>query len=118
MAGFEIQFEALDAASPTIQKLSQELLLAAQRSDRFAKEVTLASQQVDQSLSNLPPKAQQTSQSFGALQSAGQQLANQLLQFATVAGIGQFFKSSAEAALEEEAALKPSRLNLTVEVES
>ncbi|HAH08343.1 MAG TPA: hypothetical protein DCM05_17765, partial [Elusimicrobia bacterium] len=106
MAGFEIRFEALDAASPTIQKLSQELLEAAQRSDRFAKDVVVSTQKVDQALSNLPPRAQQASQSMGALQAAGQQLANQLLQFATVAGIAQFFKSSAEAALEEEAALK------------
>ena len=106
MAGFGIRFEALDAASPTIQKLSQELLEAAQRSDRFAKDVVVSTQKVDQALSNLPPRAQQASQSMGALQAAGQQLANQLLQFATVAGIAQFFKSSAEAALEEEAALK------------
>ena len=106
MAGFEIRFEALDAASPTIQKLSQELLEAAQRSDRFAKDVVVSTQKVDQALANLPLRAQQASQSMGALQAAGQQLANQLLQFATVAGIAQFFKSSAEAALEEEAALK------------
>lgn len=106
MAGFEIQFEALDAASPTIQKLSKELLDAAQRSDRFAKDVVLASQQADDALKKLPQSAGQTSQSLGALQSAAQQLANQLLQFATVAGIAQFFKSSADAALEEEAALK------------
>lgn len=113
MAGFEIQFEALDAASPTIQRLSKELLDAAQRSDRFAKDVTLASQQADQALSKLPAKGQEASQSFAALQTAGQQLVNELLKFATIAGVTQFFKTSAESALEEEAAL--NRLRFAVD---
>ena len=36
MAGFEIQFGAVDAASPVIQRLSKQLLIAAKKSDRFA----------------------------------------------------------------------------------
>lgn len=106
MAGFEIRFEALDDASPTIQKLSAELLDAAQKSDRFAKEVTASTQKADQSLSTIPPKAKQTSESLGSLHSAAKELAGELLKFATVAGIAAFFKSSADAALDEERALQ------------
>lgn len=113
MAGFEIQFEALDAASPTIQKLSKELMEAALRSDRFAKDVVSSSQQADQAFSKLPPKAQQVSQSLGALQAASNQLVSEFARFATVAGIAEFFRRSGEAALEEEAALK--RLEFAVD---
>src|SRR3989338_929686 len=86
---------------------------AALRSDRFAKDVVSSSQQADQAFSKLPPKAQQVSQSLGALQAAGNQLVSEFARFATVAGIAAFFKSSGEAALEEEAALK--RLEFAVD---
>ena len=42
MPGFQIQFEAIDEASPTIQKLSQMMMDAAQKSDRFAAEMMKA----------------------------------------------------------------------------
>lgn len=105
MPGFEIQFEAVDQASPTIQKLSQQLLESAQRSDQFARDVTLSTQQADQALANLPSRAQQASQSMSTLQQAGQSLAAELLKFATVASVAEFFKSSAQSALSEEEAL-------------
>ena len=105
MPGFEIQFEAVDQASPTIQKLSQQLLESAQRSDQFARDVTVSTQQADQALAKLQPRAQQTSQSMATLQQAGQSLASELLKFATVASVAEFFKSSAQSALSEEEAL-------------
>ncbi len=106
MPGFEILFQAVDEASPAIQKLSKEMLAAAERSDRFAGEIFNASQKADQGLSKIPPKASQAKDSINALQQASQQLTQQLLGFATVAGITAFFKSSADAALEEEEALR------------
>lgn len=105
MAGFEIQFEALDAASPTIQRLSKELLTAALASDRFAKDVTVNTGKVDEALKKVPATAKEAATSMETLQKAGEQLADQFLKFATVAGIGAFFKDSAAAALEDEAAL-------------
>lgn len=113
MAGFEITFEAVDAASPTIQRLSQQLLEAAQRSDRFAGQVTTATARADQGFRRLPPAASAAAQSMSAVQSAAGQLLNQLAGFATVAGIGAFFKAAGDAALEEEDALR--RLQFAVE---
>ena len=43
MAGFEILFEATDQASPIIEKLSKQMLEAAQRSERFAGDIAVAS---------------------------------------------------------------------------
>lgn len=113
MAGFEIVFEAVDQASPTIQRLSQQLLEAAQRSDRFAGQVVGATSRADRAFSTLPPKVNATAQSMAALQGAAGQLVNQLAGFATAAGIAAFFKSSADAALSEEEALR--RLQFAVE---
>ncbi len=113
MAGFEIKFEAVDEASPTIQRLSQQLLEAAQRSDRFAGEVTKATAKADQGFRRLPPAAGAAAQSMSAVQSAAGQLLNQLAGFATVAGIGAFFKSAAEGAIAEEEALR--RLQFAVD---
>lgn len=106
MAGFEIVFEAVDQASPTIQRLSQQLLEAAQRSDRFAGQVAGATARADRAFSALPPKVNATAQSMAALQSAAGQLVNQLAGFATAAGIAAFFKSAGEEALSEEEALR------------
>jgi len=113
MAGFEIVFEAVDQASPTIQRLSQQLLEAAQRSDRFAGQVVNATSRADRGFSALPPKVDATAQSMAAVQAAAGQLLNQLAGFATAAGIGAFFKASADAALAEEEALR--RLQFAVE---
>ncbi|MFA5138328.1 MAG: hypothetical protein WC728_03765 [Elusimicrobiota bacterium] len=113
MAGFEIKFEAVDEASPTIQRLSKQLLEAAQRSDRFAGQVVAATANADQGFKKLPQSANAAAQSMSAVQSAAGQLLNQLAGFATVAGIAAFFKSSAESALSEEEALR--RLQFAVE---
>jgi hypothetical protein len=113
MAGFEITFEAVDQASPTIQRLSQQLLEAAQRSDRFAGQVVASTTKADQGFKKLPASANAAAQSMSAVQSAAGQLLNQLAGFATVAGIGAFFKSAADEALGEEEALR--RLQFAVE---
>lgn len=113
MAGFEIKFEAVDEASPTIQRLSQQLLEAAQRSDRFAGQVVRATSKADQGFKKLPPAANAAAQSMSAVQSAAGQLLNQLAGFATVAGIGAFFKSAAEGAIAQEEALR--RLQFAVD---
>lgn len=113
MAGFEILFEATDQASPIIEKLSKQMLEAAQRSERFAGDIAVASQKADESLAKIPPKASQASSSLASLEQAGNQLKQQLLGFATVAGITAFFKDSAEAALSEQEALR--RLGFAVE---
>ncbi|OGR89711.1 MAG: hypothetical protein A2992_06335 [Elusimicrobia bacterium RIFCSPLOWO2_01_FULL_59_12] len=113
MAGFEILFEATDQASPIIEKLSKQMLEAAQRSERFAGDIAVASQKADESLSKIHPKATQAAGSLAALEQASNQLKTQLLGFATVAGITAFFKDSAEAALSEQEALR--RLGFAVE---
>ncbi|OGS32985.1 MAG: hypothetical protein A2218_10385 [Elusimicrobia bacterium RIFOXYA2_FULL_53_38] len=113
MPGFEIIFEAIDQASPAIQRLSQQLLDAAQRSDKFAGIIEKTTVRADQALSKLPPQVNATAQSMTAVQSAAGQLLNQLAGFATVAGITAFFKSTADAALTEEGALR--RLQFAVE---
>lgn len=113
MAGFEIIFEATDQASPIIEKLSKQMLDAAQRSERFAGDIAVASQKAEESLSKISPKASQASTSLSSLEQAGRQLKDQLLGFATVAGITAFFKDSAEAALSEQEALR--RLGFAVD---
>src|SRR3989338_6340056 len=113
MAGFEITFEAVDQASPTIQRLSQQLLEAAQRSDRFTGQVVASTTKADQGFKKLPASANAAAQSMSAVQSAAGQLLPPLAGFATVAGIGAFFKSAADEALGEEEALR--RLQFAVE---
>src|SRR5580765_5069079 len=113
MAGFEILFEATDQASPIIEKLSKQMLEAAQRSERFAGDIAVASQKADESLSKITPKAAQASSSITALEQASSQLKQLLLRAATVAGVTAFFKESAEAALAEQEALR--RLSFAVE---
>jgi len=106
LAGFQIQFEAIDQASPTIQRLSQLMLDAAQKSDRFAAEITNSSQRIDTGLKKFAPAVTQVKENVKALTQAGSDLKSQLLGFATVAGLAAFFKSSADAAIEEEEALR------------
>ena len=113
MAGFEILFEATDQASPIIEKLSKQMLEAAQSSGRFAGDIAVAAQKADESLGKIQPKASQASTSLNSLEQASRQLKDQLLGFATVAGITAFFKDSAEAALGEQEALR--RLGFAVE---
>ncbi|HOX22535.1 MAG TPA: hypothetical protein PLL10_03650, partial [Elusimicrobiales bacterium] len=113
MAGFEIIFEAIDQASPAIQRLSQQLLDAAQRSDTFAGVIEKSTSRADKAFTALPPKVNATAQSMTAVQGAAGQLMNQLAGFATVAGLAAFFNSSAEAAISEEEALR--RLQFAVE---
>lgn len=106
MPGLQIQFEAIDEASPTIQKLSEMMVEAAKNSDRLASEIMSSSQRVDTSLKKIPKAAKESGDSLKALRDAGGQLQTALLGFATVAGIATFFKSSADAALGEEEALR------------
>ncbi len=113
MPGFQIQFEAIDEASPTIQKLSQMMMDAAQKSDRFAAEMMNSSNRIDTSLKKVSSSAKPAKDSIDALSQAGSQLQQALLGFATVAGIAAFFKSSAEAAMAEEEALR--RLSFAVD---
>lgn len=113
MAGFEILFEAVDQASPAIQKISQLLIESAKRSDNFAGVIEKSTARADRAFAALPPKVNETAKSMVAVQSAASQLLNQLLGFATVAGITAFFKSTADAALSEENALR--KLQFAVE---
>jgi len=113
MAGFEILFEAVDQASPAIQKISQLLIESAKRSDNFAGVIEKSTARADKAFAALPPKVNDTAKSMVAVQSAASQLLNQLLGFATVAGITAFFKSTADAALSEENALR--KLQFAVE---
>ncbi|MBI4063465.1 MAG: hypothetical protein HY401_04100 [Elusimicrobia bacterium] len=113
MPGLELTFEAVDKASPTIQRLSKEMLEAALKSDRFAKDIFDATNKAEEGFKKIPPKAKQAADSVTALQQASQQLTQQLLGFATVAGVVAFFKESAQAALEEEEALR--RLGFAVD---
>jgi hypothetical protein len=113
MAGFEILFEAVDQASPSIQKISQLLVESAKRSDNFAGVIENCTSRADKAFSALPPKVNETAKSMTAVQTAAGQLLNQLLSFATVAGITAFFKSTADAALAEENALR--KLQFAVE---
>jgi hypothetical protein len=113
MAGFEILFEAVDQASPAILKLSQLLVESAKKSDVFADTIEKTTQRADRAFAALPKKIDPTAQSLAAVHSAADQLLNQLAGFATVAGIAAFFKSSADAALSEEEALR--RLQFAVE---
>ncbi|MCX5786050.1 MAG: hypothetical protein NTX59_10205 [Elusimicrobia bacterium] len=113
MPGFEIIFEAVDQASPAIQRLSQQLLDAAQRSDKFAGLIEKSTARADKAFTALPPKVNAAAQSMSAVQGAAGQLINQLAGFATVAGIAAFFKSAADAASGEEDALR--RLQFAVE---
>lgn len=106
MAGFEIVFEALDAASPTIQRLSQQFIEAAEKSDKFAGVVESATKRADDGLKQVPPQAQNAAKSLAVVQQAGQQLLTQLVTLASVAGVVTFFKQTVDAALQEEEALR------------
>ncbi|MCG3205217.1 MAG: hypothetical protein KCHDKBKB_01936 [Elusimicrobia bacterium] len=106
MPGLQIQFEAIDQASPTIQKLSQMMVDAAKNSDRFAKEIFDSSNRIDTGLKKISGSGKETKQSIESVKDATNQLATSLLGIASVAGLTTFFKSSAEAALEEEEALR------------
>lgn len=113
MSGFEVVIEAVDNASPQIQKLSNELLNTAKRSTEFAEVVSRATSKTDASFQSLPQKIDATAKSMSAVQSAAQQLVAQLAGIASIAGITAFFSSAAEAALSEENALK--RLEFAVQ---
>lgn len=106
MPGIQIQFEAVDAASPTIQRLSQLTMEYAKNSDRFVKEIFESSNRFDTSLKRMSSSAKEAKPSIEAVKDATSQLASTLISVASVAGLTAFFKSSAEAALEEEEALR------------
>lgn len=113
MPGFQIQFEAVDEASPTIQKLSQMMLEAAQKGDKFASDLYNSSERINTSLKKIQPAAKDTGDAFGTLREAGSQLVSQLAGIASVAGLSLFFKQSAEEALHQEEALR--RLSFAVD---
>lgn len=113
MSGFEILIEAVDNASPQIQKLSNELLNTAKRSGEFAESVTSATSKTDAAFSTLPQKIDSTAKSMSSVQLAAKQLVNQLAGIASIAGMTAFFNSAAQAALSEENALK--RLEFAVQ---
>jgi ABC-type transporter Mla subunit MlaD len=113
MPGFQIQFEAVDEASPTIQKLSQMMLDAAQKGDKFASDLYNSSERINTSLKKISPVAKETSDSFSTLKQAGSDLTSQLLGIASIGGLTVFFKQSAEQALQQEEALR--RLGFAVD---
>jgi hypothetical protein len=106
MPGLQIQFEAIDQASPTIQALSQMMIDAAKNSDRFAKEFFESSNRIDTGLKKITGGTKETKKSIESVKDATSQLAGSLLGIASVAGLTAFFKSSADSALEEEEALR------------
>jgi len=105
VAGIEIEFGVVDAASPVIQRLSKELLEAAKSSGRFASDVAAASGKADEALSRIPSKAKAAGSSMGALAQAGASLKSEIAGLASVAAVTAFFKGSVEAIAEEERAL-------------
>ena len=113
MAGFQIQFEAIDQASPTIQKLSKEMIEAAKKSDKFASEIVNSTRRVDTSLKKIPPAAKQAKDSMSSLSNASGELKTALTGLVSTAAISAFFKQAVGAALEEEEALR--RLAFAVE---
>ncbi|MCG3204326.1 MAG: hypothetical protein KCHDKBKB_01041 [Elusimicrobia bacterium] len=106
MPGLQIQFEAIDQASPTIQKLSEMMVEAAKNSDRFAKEMFESSGRIDTGLKKFVGSTKEAKSSIDSVKDATSQLASSLLAIASVAGLTAFFKSSADAALQEEEALR------------
>lgn len=106
MPGLQIQFEAIDEASPTIQKLSQMMVEAAKNSDRFAKEMFESSGRIDTGLKKFAGSTKEAKTSIDSVKDASSQLTSSLLTIASVAGLTAFFKSSADAALQEEEALR------------
>lgn len=106
MPGLQIQFEAIDQASPTIQKLSEMMIEAAKNSDRFAKEMFDSSGRIDTGLKKFAGSTKEAKTSLDSVKDASSQLASSLLTVASVAGLTAFFKSSADAALQEEEALR------------
>ncbi len=106
MAGIQIQFEAIDQASPTIQKLSEMMIEAAKNSDRFAKEMFESTGRIDTGLKRFGESGKEAKKSIESVKDATGQLASSLLAVASVAGLTAFFKSSADAALQEEEALR------------
>lgn len=112
MAEFAVQLEAVDKASPTIQKLSQAMIKAAKNSDRFASEIVNSSKRVDTSLKKIPPAANKASSSIGGLKNAGNELKTSLTGLVSTAAVVAFFKQAASAALQEEEAMR--RLSFAV----
>ena len=106
MPGLQIQFEAIDEASPTIQKLSQMMVEAAKNSDRFAKEMFESTGRIDTGLKRFGESTKEAKKSIDSVKDATSQLATSLIGIASVAGLTAFFKSSADAALQEEEALR------------
>lgn len=106
MAGISIQFEAIDQASPTIQKLSQAMIEAAKKSDRFAAEIVSSSNRVDTSLKKIPSAAKQAKDSISSLKDVSGQLQTAFAGLVSTAAIGAFFKQAVSEALAEEEALR------------
>ncbi|MHB2025121.1 MAG: hypothetical protein ACYCPQ_00575 [Elusimicrobiota bacterium] len=104
-SGFQIVFEALDEASPAIQQLSQELAGAADQASEFAGQVESSTAEADDSLQKLPASAQTASESLSGAHQAASQLLMAMGGVTTAAGVVEFFKSSAQAAEDEEGAL-------------
>jgi hypothetical protein len=65
MAAYEILFEAVDQASPAIQKLSQQFIEMAQKSDQYAAGITNANIRAAQSFSQVAPRAREAADSIG-----------------------------------------------------
>lgn len=103
--GFQIVFEALDEASPTIQQLSQQLTETAANSNAFASQVADGAGKVGQAFGSLPAGVEKAASSMSSAQEAAKELLGQLAGVASVAEVVEFFKSSAEAAIEEEGAM-------------
>jgi len=113
MSGFEVVIEAVDNASPQLEKLSNELIKTAKRSAEAAQVISESSAKTDSAISSLPQKIETTAKTMSLAQEAAKQLVNQLAGIASIAGMTAFFKSAALAAMEEENALK--RLEFAVE---
>lgn len=113
MPGFQIQFEAIDEASPTIQKLSQMMLEAAQKGDKFAADLYNSSERINTSLRKIQPAAKEAEDSFTKFGKASSDLVAQLLGIASAAAVTAFFKASADEALRQEEALR--RLSFAVD---
>jgi hypothetical protein len=87
MPGIQIQFEAVDAASPTIQRLSNLTMEYAKNSDRFVKEIFESSNRFDTSLKRMSTSAKEAKPSIEAVKDATCQLASTLISVASVEGL-------------------------------
>ncbi|MBI4395957.1 MAG: hypothetical protein HY548_02605 [Elusimicrobia bacterium] len=113
MAEFQVFFEAVDHAAPTIEQLTRLMTEATQKFGQAASQISEAGEKLNKKLGEVKPKAEEAEGAFGKMEKAANKLASQFVGFAGAAGVALLLKSSVSAAVEEEEAL--NRLAFAVE---